>query len=92
MTRTKIRLSKWNAKGAMAEITDGCMDCVSIVGHRQKQDAKSICEEAASVLRGLADAFDRLSVMEDPFKEKTQKAAMGCSNAKMVETIVEGDS
>lgn len=75
MAKTKIRLALWNDKGAVAGIEDGDMNDVDIVLHKGKRDAKAICLEAAKRLRKLADDFERLSEMDEPFKETTQRAA-----------------
>jgi len=43
---------------------------------KSKKDPAEVCALAATKLRELADAFDRLATMPDPFQEKTQKKAM----------------
>jgi hypothetical protein len=75
MAKPKIRLSLWNSDGAVAGIEDDDMGSIDLVLHKSRQDAKTICKAARDKLRRLADAFDRLSAMDDPFKEKTQREA-----------------
>lgn len=71
----KIRLSKLNVTGAIAEIEADGGDTVTIVRYRNRQDAERICCEAAGRLRKLADSFERLAGMENPFHEKSHRAA-----------------
>lgn len=75
MAKAKIRLAMWNSRGAVASISDGDMDDVDIVLQKVNRDPTKICTEAANRLRKLADDFDRLATMDDPFKEKTQREA-----------------
>ena len=65
----------WNSKGAVAEIEDDDMNSIEIALNKDRQNPKAICTEAARRLRKLADDFDRLALMEEPFKAKTQLAA-----------------
>ena len=74
MPKARIRLAMWNSNGAVAGIEDDDMN-VDIVLHKSRQEPKAICKEAAKQLRRLADDFERLATMDEPFKEKTQRAA-----------------
>lgn len=71
----RIRLARWNSVGAVAGLANEDHDSVDVVLHKSKQNPKAICLEAAKRLRKLADAFERLSEMDNPFKEATQRAA-----------------
>jgi hypothetical protein len=75
MPKARIRLAMWNSQGAVAGIEDDDMNDINLVLHKSRQDPKAICKEAAKRLRRLADDFDRLSTMDEPFKEKTQRVA-----------------
>ncbi len=70
---TKIRLSLYNAKGALASIENGDGDSVDIAISRTSKSAQAICSRAAETLRKLADKFDVLAATEDPFKVTTQQ-------------------
>lgn len=71
----KIQLLLLGDKGAVAGISDRDFNNVDIVVHKRKRNPKAICTEAAKSLRKLADDFERLSEMDEPFKEKTQRKA-----------------
>ena len=75
MPKARIRLAMWNSQGAVAGIEDDDMNDIDLVLHKSRQDPKAICKEAAKRLRRLADDFDRLATMDEPFKEKAQRAA-----------------
>lgn len=69
----RISLAMLNDKGAVASLTDSRnADSIDIIKHRSKRNVKIICVEAAEQLRKLADAFERLSESDEPWKEKTQ--------------------
>lgn len=74
MAKPRIKLALWNDEGAVASIEDN-MEDVDIVLHKTNRDPKVICLKAAKRLRKLADDFERLANMENPFKEETQKKA-----------------
>lgn len=74
MAKVRIALAKWNRNGAVASIDDG-ESSVDIVLHKTRCDSNAVCVAAARKLRKLADDFERLSKMDDAFKEKTQRAA-----------------
>ena len=77
MSDLKIYLARYNTTGAIAAIENEDDDSdVTVHIARYNPDPRAACIHAATRLRELADAFDRLSVMEDPFKESTQIAAM----------------
>lgn len=78
MAKPTIYLARVNDKGSVAAIQceDQTTDLVSFKG---KKDPVEVCAQAAVKLRELADAFDRLAVMPDPFQEKAQKKAMKAS-------------
>ncbi len=73
---TKISLSLWNDCGAVAAIEDDDMNSVDIYLATDSQDATTACQVAAMRLRKLADAFDRLATMDDPFTSKAHRRAM----------------
>lgn len=75
MAEARIWLSLYNDKGAVAGIGGSDLKEVDIVLHKGKRDPKAICLEAAKRLRKLADDFERLSVMDEPFRESTQREA-----------------
>lgn len=75
MAKVSIRLAILNSTGSVASIEDNEGNMIDLVIRENRRDAKSICLKASEKLRKLADDFERLSVMEDPFKEKTQRAA-----------------
>ena len=83
--KVRIRLARWNSQGAVAGINDDDMNDIVLVLNKSKQDPNAICKEAANRLRQLADGFDRLSTMDDPFKEKTQFAAMKEATKQVIE-------
>ena len=75
MTKPTIYLARVNEKGSVAAIQ--CEDqTIDLVSFKGKKDPAEVCALAATKLRELADAFDRLAAMPDPFNEKTQKKAM----------------
>ena len=62
-------------KGRVASIhIDGTS--VDILSIKSNKDPAEVCAQAAANLRKLADAFDRLATMPEPFQEKTHKKAM----------------
>lgn len=77
MADLKIYLGQNSLGGLFAAIeADYDGDSVTLYATRYKSDPRAACIYAAIRLRELADAFDRLSVMDDQFKESTQTAAM----------------
>jgi len=72
--KARIRLARWNFNGAVAGIEGDGMNDIDLVIHKSKQNPNSICKEAANILRRLADDFERLATMDEPFKEKTQRS------------------
>lgn len=75
MTKPTIYLAQVASKGSVARIEEGA-GFVELVSFKSKKDPAEVCALAATKLRELADAFDRLATMPDPFQEKTQKKAM----------------
>jgi len=73
MATTKIRLSVWNSKGALACIEDTDGDSVDIALSKTTKSAKTICKRAAERLRQLAAKFEALAETEEPFKFVTQE-------------------
>ena len=75
MTKPTIYLARVNDKGSVAAIQ--CEEqAIDLISFKSKKDPAEVCALAATKLRELADAFDRLAVMPDPFQEKSQKKAM----------------
>jgi hypothetical protein len=75
-----IYLAKLNRDGITAEIIDEDEDDqLEIFSNYVTDDVEFMCRHAADRLRLLADAFDCLATMSDPFKEKTQQAAMAAA-------------
>lgn len=64
----------------MASVGDGDLHNIDIVSCKSTKDPVSICLEAARRLRKLADDFERLSAIDEPFKEKTQRAIIKAAN------------
>lgn len=71
----RIHLARWNRVGVVAGVENEGGESVDVVLHKSTCNPKSICLEAARRLRKLADDFERLSAMEEPFKAATQRAA-----------------
>ena len=70
-----ISLAFYNTHGAIASIEGEDMEEVCVAVHSATRNPAIICGLAAQRLRKLADAFDRLATMDDPFKPATQRAA-----------------
>lgn len=75
MAKPTIYLARLNEKGSVASITSDSGN-VDLVSFKSKKDPVEVCAQAAAKLRALADSFDRLAAMSDPFNEKSQKKAM----------------
>lgn len=73
--KVRIRLALFGDTGAVASVENSDMDIVDIVTNGKRRDPQAMCIKAAARLRKLANDFERLSTMESPFKEKTQRAA-----------------
>lgn len=82
----RIALSLWNDEGSVAQIEDGDMNTVDVYLAENSQNPTATCQKAAKKLRQLADAFDQLATMQDPYKESTQRLAMK-KKSKPSETI-----
>lgn len=73
----RIELSLYGDRGAHASIIDDKKhDAIKIAGSSIKQAPRGLCLQAAHRLRRLAEAFERLAEMPEPFKEVTQRSAM----------------
>lgn len=72
----KIGLAMYNSNGATAFLEDDEGKTINVLTHSERRNPKQICRLSAKKLRSLADAFDRLAEMDEPFKEKTHKRAM----------------
>lgn len=72
----RIALSLWNDEGSVAQIEDDDMNTVDVYLSESSADPVATCQKAANKLRRLADAFDRLATMDNPYKESTQRRAM----------------
>ena len=75
MSKPTIYLAHVAPKGSVAGLTSDSGH-IDICVFKSKKDPAEVCALAATKLRELADAFDRLATMPDPFQEKTQKKAM----------------
>ena len=75
-----ISLARYNSGGICASINDED-DEVCIAVKSRSQNASGVCRDAAKRLRLLADAFDLLAGLDDPFKGKTHQAALAAAKA-----------
>jgi len=75
MAKLKISLSHLGDKGSVAKIEDGSNSTV-LIDKKIDKNPSETCAKAATKLRELADAFDRLSLMPDLYLEKSQNKAM----------------
>jgi hypothetical protein len=75
MSKPTIYFSSVPPKGSVAGLTSESGH-IDLLVFKSKKDPAEVCALAATKLRELADAFDRLATMPDPFQEKTQKKAM----------------
>jgi hypothetical protein len=71
----RICLYGWNITGSGASIKDDEGNNI-VLATRNRRLPKQVCQKSATKLRELADAFDRLAEMENPWNEKTQREAM----------------
>lgn len=77
MENISIALMKYNSSGICTCLeNEEDMESIEVHVDPCTTDHKAVCVETASRLRVLADAFERLSVMDDPFRESTQEAAL----------------
>ena len=83
-----IWLAKLNLEGITAEIINEDEDNqVPVYSEDFTDDVEFVCRHAADRLRLLADAFDCLATMSDPFKEKTQQAAMAAAKRARCDAV-----
>ena len=75
MAKPTIYLAQVAPKGIVARVEDGGQS-IELVMFKSKKDPAEVCSQAATKLRELADAFDRLATMPEPFQEKSHKKAM----------------
>lgn len=78
MPKLFVILGKLNSNGIYAAIHSG-KDDLTVYEHFSRRTVERACRESAKRLRLLADAFDILATMDDPFKIKTQNAAMAAA-------------
>jgi hypothetical protein len=74
---TQITVRKYNDKGSVAKlIDDEDNQELTLFTLKTSRQPKRLCQKSAAKLRKLADAFDRLAEMQNPFNESTQREAM----------------
>lgn len=91
MSRLSITMGKLNSRGIYAAIENSERDDLTVYENNFRSNAKRACRESAKRLRLLADAFDILATMDDPFKIKTQNAAMAAARRAAKTSTSEGD-
>lgn len=79
MPKLFVTLGKLNSNGIYAAIENGEGNDLAVYEHFSRRTVERACRESAKRLRLLADAFDILATMDDPFKIKTQNAAMAAA-------------
>jgi hypothetical protein len=78
MPKLFVTLGKLNSNGIYAAIDSGEND-LTVYEHFSRRSVERACRESAKRLRLLADAFDILATMDEPFKTKTQNAAIAAA-------------
>lgn len=68
-----ISLAKFNGTGTHAAIEDKDGHACCLVEDESQSNPQVACNRAAAELRLLADRFDELAKLEDPFKATTQR-------------------
>ncbi len=91
MPRLCITMGELNSRGIYAAIEDGERNDVAVYEDNSRISVERACRESAKRLRLLADAFDILATMDDPFKIKTQNAAMAAARQAAKTSPREGD-
>lgn len=76
MSELSIALTEYKSNGLCAYIEKEGAGSLDLYIDTYSENAEEVCAMAARRLRRLADAFDRLSKMENPCNPGTQKAAM----------------
>lgn len=77
-----IRLSRLNGTGLVAEVVQHYEedfegeDDIEVARDIDTTDTKSICLSAARRLHTLANAFEYLALVEQPFREQVHKDAL----------------
>ena len=90
MPKLFVTLGKLNSNGIYAAIDSGEND-LTVYEHFSRRTVERACRESAKRLRLLADAFDILATMDDPFRIKTQNAAMAAARQARKPPTSEGD-
>jgi len=91
MPRLFITLGKYNSDGIYAAVEDSESNDLTVYLHQSRRNVERACREAAKRLRLLADAYDALATMDEPFKIKTQNAAMAAARQAAKQSTSEGD-